>query len=141
MPGDYPSIFIDTSAWIALNEKKEKHYEEAKSFVDRNKKKEFSFGSIHTSEMILQETYTFLRYNYNYDAALDIVERVLKSNIIIHPFSSLNFEEVWNRLKREENKLSFVDWSTVVRMEDYDIKHVFSFDGDFKKLGYIVMPG
>ncbi|MFO7991984.1 MAG: PIN domain-containing protein [Thermoplasmata archaeon] len=140
MAGDYPSIFIDTSAWIALNEKKDKHHEEARSFVDRNKKNELSFGSIHTSEMVLQETYTFLRYNYNYDAAVDIVERVLNSNVIIHPFSSLNFKVVWNRLKREENKLSFVDWSTAVYMDEYDIGHIFSFDDDFKSLGYIVMP-
>lgn len=140
MGENYPSIFVDTSAWIALNEKKDAHHKDAKRFAESNRKEDLNFGPIHTSEMILQETYTFLRYNYNYDAAVDIVEKISDSKVIIHPFNSLEFEEIWKRIKNEKNQLSFVDWSTVRYMDDYDIQHVFTFDGDFEEMGYKVLP-
>ncbi|MEF8873597.1 MAG: PIN domain-containing protein [Candidatus Thermoplasmatota archaeon] len=140
MDENYPSIFVDSSAWIALNEKKDAHHKDAKRFAESNRKGKLNFGPIHTSEMILQETYTFLRYNYNYDAAVDIVEKISESKVIIHPFNSLEFEEIWKRIKKEKNELSFVDWSTVRFMDDYDIKHVFTFDGDFEEMGYEVLP-
>ncbi|MFW5928636.1 MAG: type II toxin-antitoxin system VapC family toxin [Thermoplasmatota archaeon] len=140
MSEDYPSIFVDTSAWIALNEKRDSHHNSARSFVEKNKKNEYNFGSLHTSEMVLQKTYTFLRYNYNYDAAVEIVDRILDSNVIIHPFRSIDFKDIWKRVKNKENKLSFVDWTSVQYMDNYGIKHIFSFDGDFNKLGYTMMP-
>ncbi len=136
---NYPSLFVDTSAWIALNEKKDSHHKAARIFVEKNKNGEFSFGSLHTSEMVLQETYTFLRYNYNYDAAIDIVDKILDSDVIIHPFSSMNFKEIWERVKEKNTKLSFVDWSTISYMDDHGIKYVFTFDGDFDELGYSIM--
>ena len=140
MVENYPTLFVDTSAWIALNEKKDSHHKAARNFVERNKNGEFDFGSLHTSDMILQETYTFLLYNYNHNAAVDIVESILDSEVIIHPFRSVDFKDIWTRVKKEKNKLSFVDWSTVSYMEDYGIRYVFTFDGDFDKLGYNVMP-
>ncbi|MFP4000477.1 MAG: type II toxin-antitoxin system VapC family toxin [Thermoplasmata archaeon] len=140
MGENYPSIFVDSSAWIALNEKKDTHHKDAKRFTESNRRGDLNFGPIHTSEMILQETYTFLRYNYNYAAAVDIVEKILNSNVIIHPFNSLEFEEIWKRIKNGKNQLSFVDWSTVGYMDDYNIKHVFTFDGDFEEIGYNALP-
>ncbi len=140
MGENYPPLFIDTSAWVALNEKKDSYHERAKKFVERNRKNELYFGATHTSEMVLQETYSFLLYNYNYDAGVDVVDRIVNSNVIIHPFSSLNFEEIWGRISEEENELSFVDWSTAIYMDRYDIEHIFTFDGDFEKVGSKIMP-
>ena len=97
----YPSIFIDTSAWVALNEKKDIYHVKAKSFVEKIKKGELYFGPVHTSELVLQETYTFLLYNYNYRAAVDVVGRIYQSNIIIHPFNSVQFDEIWKKICAE----------------------------------------
>lgn len=136
----YPPLFIDTSAWIALNEKKDSHHKKARVFVKENKSGELNFGQIHTSEMILQETYTFLLYNYNYRAATEIVGGILESNVIIHPLGSLTFQEIWKSVSERKNGLSFVDWSTVWYMEKYGIDHIFTFDGDFPRVGYIKVP-
>lgn len=140
MTQNFPSLFIDTSAWIALNEKRDTNHELAQSFVEKNKKGHYDFGQVHTSDMILQETYTFLRYNYNYDAAVEIVNNIKDSNIIIHPFNSMDFGEVWNEIVEKENKLSFADWSTTVYMGKYDINYIFTFDGDFQGSGFKVLP-
>ncbi|MFW5904489.1 MAG: type II toxin-antitoxin system VapC family toxin [Candidatus Saliniplasma sp.] len=140
MSKDFPSLFIDTSAWVALNEKKDSHHQHAQSFIEKNRDDHFNFGQVHTSEMVLQETYTFLRYNYNYEAAVEIVGKIKDSNIIIHPFNSMDFKEIWGRIVEKENELSFVDWSTSVYMDKYDIRYIFTFDYDFKKLGFKVLP-
>ena len=136
----HPSIFIDTSAWVALNERRDTYYEKAKLFVEKIKKGELIFGPIHTSDFILKETYTYLLYNYNYTVAVDIINKIYRSNVIIHPFNSLQFDEVWKKIKTEERKLSFVDWTTVMYMEKYNILHVFSFDSDFSKVGFQRLP-
>ena len=136
----YPSIFVDTSAWVALNEKKDTYHKKAKSFLEKIKKGELSFGPIHTSDFVLQETYTYLLYNYNYRAAVDIINRIHQSNVIIHPFNSLQFDNVWVKIESEERELSFVDWSTNMYMEKYNIRHIFSFDSDFSKLGFQRYP-
>ena len=136
----YPSIFIDTSAWVALNQKKDTYHKEAKSFIEKIKKGELNFGLIHSSELILQETYTYLLYNYNCMAAVDIVNRILQSNIIIHPLNSLKFNEVWKKIENDKRELSFVDWSTVIYMEKYNIKHIFTFDSDFLSVGFEKYP-
>lgn len=136
----YPPLFIDTSAWVALNEKKDAHHEKARSFVEMNNKGELKFGPLHTSDLVLQETYTFLLYNYNYGAAMDIVGKILESNVIVHPFASLNFLEIWGNVHERKTKLSFVDWSIVTHMKKYGINHIFTFDGDFSRLGYEKVP-
>ena len=74
----YPSIFIDTSAWVALNEKKDSYHRDAKSFIEKVKTGDLNFGLIHSSDLIIQETYTYLLYNYNYIAAIDIVNKILE---------------------------------------------------------------
>lgn len=140
MSDSYPSLFIDTGAWIALNEKEDTHHKEARSFVRRNKKGDLNFGPIHTSEMILQETYTFLLYNYNQEAAVDIIESILDSNVILHPFHNLDFKEIWDMITYEKSNLSFVDWSTVAIIKEYDIGHLFTFDKDFKRFDLEVLP-
>ncbi|MDP6155166.1 MAG: PIN domain-containing protein [Candidatus Thermoplasmatota archaeon] len=136
----YPPIFIDTSAWVALNEKKDIHHKKARSFIEKNKNGELNFGPIHTSELVLQETYTFLLYNYNYRAAMDIMGRILQSNVIIHPFNSLNFLNIWENIEERKTKLSFVDWSIVTYMKKYGINYIFTFDSDFSKIGYEKVP-
>jgi predicted nucleic acid-binding protein len=136
----YPSIFIDTSAWVALNEKKDTYHKKAKLFIEKIKDSELNFGPIHTSDFVLQETFTYLLYNYNYKAAIDIVNRIQQSNVIIHPFNSLQFNMVWMKIEFEENDLSFVDWTTIIYMEKYNIKHIFSFDSDFSKFGFQRYP-
>lgn len=136
----YPPLFIDTSAWVALNEKKDSHHEKAKAFVELNRRGEMVFGPTHTSALVLQETYTFLHYNYNYRAAVDIVESIMRSNVIIHPFNSLDFTGIWHRVTERKMGLSFVDWSIVALMEQYSIEHIFTFDGDFSPVGLVKVP-
>ena len=136
----YPPLFIDTSAWVALNEKKDAHHEKARSFIEMNNKGELKFGPLHTSDLVLQETYTFFLYNYHYEAAVDVVGKILESNVIVHPFASSNSHEIWDNTLERKTKLSFVDWSIVAYMKRYGIKHIFTFDGEFSKLGYERVP-
>ena len=131
----FPSIFIDTSAWVALNEKQNGYHKRAKNFIQKVKEGKYNFRPVHTSEFILQETYSYLNYNYNFNAAVDIINRIRNSNVIIHPFSSVQFDNIWKKIKETKNGFSFVDWTTIVYMDRYDIQHIFSFGSDFSKFG------
>ena len=136
----YPSIFIDTGAWVALNEKKDSYHTKATLFIEKIKDGDFNFGPTHTSDFVLQETYTYLLYNYNYKAAVDIVNKIHRSNVIIHPFNSMQFDRVWEKIENEKKGLSFIDWTSIILMKKYNIEHIFSFDSDFSKFGFERYP-
>ncbi len=44
------------------------------------------------------------------------------------------------QIVEKENKLSFAGRSTAVYMGKYDIKFIFTFDGDFQRSGFKVLP-
>ncbi len=71
---------------------------------------------------------------------MDIMGRILQSNVIIHPFNSLNFLNIWENIEERKTKLSFVDWSIVTYMKKYGINYIFTFDSDFSKIGYEKVP-
>lgn len=51
------TIFVDTSAWVALENKKDIHYKQAITFKDEIKNKSYR---LYTSNFILDETYTLI---------------------------------------------------------------------------------
>jgi predicted nucleic acid-binding protein len=40
----------------------------------------------------------------------------------------------------DDQEISFVDHSTAVLADERDVSHVFAFDGDFRTLGFTVVP-
>ena len=61
-------LFVDTGAWVALNNKKDKYHSEAvranKDFLDK--------GYFYiTSGYVLDETYTLLRYDVGHKRAVE----------------------------------------------------------------------
>ncbi len=136
-------IFIDTSALVALENKKDIHYKEALNFKNEIKEKRYR---LYTSNFILDETYTLLLANVGYEKTVQFFKRIkfLRNkgflNVIqvtedIEDSGWLIFEKF-----NKDKFWSFTDCTSKAIMEMLDINEVFSFDRNFEQMGFMKKP-
>lgn len=136
-------IFIDTSAWIALEDVNDKNHAEALKFRKKLKNKKEQFI---TTSYVLDEAYTFLLIHISYKKVLLFYERIQKmkqSGIlrIIHISEEME-EESWHVFEKfnRDKKWSFTDCTSKVVMDLLGIKESFAFDHHFEQMGFIRRP-
>ncbi|HJH26624.1 MAG TPA: nucleic acid-binding protein [Methanophagales archaeon] len=136
-------IFIDTGAWIALEDVNDKNHAMAVKLREELKKEKERFI---TTSYILDETYTFLLINIGYEKALyfhNRIQRMEQSGIleIIHISEEIE-EESWTVFERfnRDKKWSFTDCTSKVVMDLLRIEEVFTFDFHFEQMGFVRKP-
>ena len=133
-------IFIDTSAFYALEVSTDKNHSKARAFL--KELRENKYGRLITSDYVLDETYTLLRIGKNSDVAVNFLRKVLKSQSIdIIWVDEVIFKEGVNYAKRFKNlRISFTDCISFTIMKLMNIKTAFTFDEHFKKAGFFMVP-
>ena len=135
-------LFIDTGAFIALTNEKDQYNKVASSFYRELK------GDILrvTSNLVVSECYTFLRYKIGYPAAmryLTTIKRAETSGYLQIIFSNDRIEEQARSIleKYAEHDISYVDAvSFVIINTDARIDRVFTFDRHFHLTGKEITP-
>ncbi len=118
------TIFIDTSAWVALENKKDIHYEEAVIFKEEVKNKHYR---LYTSNFILDETYTLLLANVGYEKTIEYAKRLRtlrnKGLLTVIQVTEEIEESAWLIFEKyNKDKLwSFTDCTSKAIMEALDI--------------------
>lgn len=136
-------VFIDTSAWVALENKKDTHYEDAITFKYEITNKRYR---LYTSNFVLDETYTLLLANVGYEKTVEFSKRirVLRNKGLLHVISIAEDIEdaAWLIFERynKDKFWSFTDCTSKAIMEILDIKEGFSFDKDFEQMGFLKRP-
>lgn len=132
-------IFVDSGAWIAVLNPKDRHHEEANATfagLQRNM-------TLVTTDYVIDETATRLRYDTNHALAvkfLDAIEGFERSgDLTVMAITAEVFQEA-KALFRQRNsprlRLSFTDCTSfVVCWSDVRITKAFAFDEDFPKMG------
>ena len=135
-------IFIDTGCWIALNNIRDKYHKHA---VFENKKL-LSEGCFYvTSDYVLDETYTLLRYDVGHKRAIEFGHEIktLKERnkiFVVHITDDL-LKKAWDIFEKYSDKdFSFTDCTSFTIMNDMKIKKVFCFDKHFEQYGFIKLP-
>ena len=135
-------IFIDTSAWDAIEDSGDPNHELALAFKDDLP------NNCHliTSNYVLDETYTLLLLNVGYERTVAFqrnISELLQTGIlaVVHVTSSL-CDEAWDVFKRfnVDKKWSFTDCVSYVVMKQFDIDIVFAFDRHFEQMGFNRKP-
>lgn len=126
-------IFVDTSFWIALRNRRDARHDEAvrllRTYADRR---------LLTTNHVRGETWTYLRRRAGHRSAvdfLDVVERSARVQLFI-VFDALEQEALrWLR-RHDERECSFVDATSFASMRSLGIHEALAFDGDFSAAGF-----
>jgi hypothetical protein len=133
-------IFIDTGAFLALEDESDQYHEEALQFREQVlRKKRYE---IITTSYILDETLTLIRFRIGIKASIDFSKKIRKSKVVkIVQVSGEIEEKALDLFERYEDKdFSFTDCVSFVVMWEMGIKEAFAFDEHFNRMGFIRKP-
>ncbi|HEV7668738.1 MAG TPA: type II toxin-antitoxin system VapC family toxin [Thermoanaerobaculia bacterium] len=127
-------IFVDTSFWVALRNRRDSHNPLALQLFDSH-----AARGLVTSNHILGETWTCLRRKAGHASAVGFLDAVEHSRTlrVLRVEQKLEEEAVaWLR-RHDEREFSFVDATSFALMRASEIREALSFDGDFSAAGFI----
>lgn len=124
--------FVDTSFWIALRYRRDRHHEDAVA-VWRG----YS-GPLLTTNHVVGETWTFLRRRLHHNLAVRFLDSVEQSaRLAVVHVDELEEAEAWRWLRRhDERTYSFVDATSFAVMRRRRMQEALAFDGDFAAAGF-----
>ncbi|MBE3573071.1 MAG: type II toxin-antitoxin system VapC family toxin [Moorella humiferrea] len=135
-------IFIDIGAFIALGWEKDLYHKIAINFYRSNRNKWRMF----TSNYIITETYTWLRYHTSSLHALSFLETIKKlqsKDRLTLIYTSRDMEDKIKQLLRRYRDvvLSYPDAATGVIVNEFNIPQIFGFDSHLAMFGKTGLPG
>ena len=124
--------FVDTSAFVALNNPNDQHYQEAIGIA-----KTLDHYQFILSDAVLTETYSLLRYRLGYHVARRFLSHVLDhEQFQVMEVTSKARLDALNLLEKfNDHKISYCDALSVALMNLNHIETIFSFDHHFELLG------
>jgi predicted nucleic acid-binding protein len=137
------SVLVDTGAWIALLSRTDQH---AAAATNRYRDLSGEGARLVTTNYIVDETATRLRYGAGLDAALAF-RRMLDDSaqslrLRIAWIDEAIEREAWRILEQYRDvNLSLTDATTAVTARRTRIGEIFGFDRDFEAFGLLVFPG
>jgi predicted nucleic acid-binding protein len=139
---DAPLVFVDTGAYIALADASDQFHEAAVRYLDEAERLGVRWM---TSEGVIGETYTWLRYNAHFDAAIRYLDRIIGAETagttrIVYA-SDIDISRVRDLLTRfSDQKISYVDAQSLVIASEARVSAVFSFDFHLGLTGFRLVP-
>ncbi len=130
------SIFMDTSAWIALFSAKDQNHNRAQVIFKRIQ----SAGwAMFTSDYVIDETITFMVKKSGYAAAVRVGDALLNSQLVKILFlTSEQFYNAWLDFKKYDDKdFSFTDIMSFRLMKELGMTKAFTFDKHFQQVGFV----
>ena len=131
-------IFIDTGAFISKYLTADRfHAKSVQIWSELEQKK----TKIVTSNFILDETFTLLARQANYDFSAKIARIIYQSSVIniVRPTYDTELQALALFDKFSDQKVSFTDCVSFQLMKDHRIKTTFSFDRHFELAGFDVL--
>lgn len=128
-------LFVDTSAWLALNNKNDQYHDEAVSKITKVRQQKIQ---LVTSEYVFNESVTILRYRISHRAAVAFGDALISSNVAsIEDITNEERLKAWVLFKKYRDKdLSFTDCTSFALMVKLKLQKAFSFDNHFKQVGF-----
>jgi uncharacterized protein len=137
--GAVMKIFVDTSAWFALNNRKDQNHKNARRFIESCASTPVLF---FMTDYIVDETLTLLRIKISHAAAASFLALTKQSRSIVCEQASSDTlrraEEIF--LSYSDRRWSFTDCVSFAYMEQKGLKDAFTFDDDFNQFGITIHP-
>ncbi len=129
------TLFVDTSAWYALNDRSDQHRDAALERMSR-----ISSGQVGliTSDYILDESLTLISARTNRRTAVAFGDLLLKSSTVQLVTITEELRQAAFELFRKlsDKELSFTDCTSFALMKQMKLKSAFTFDDHFRQVGF-----
>ena len=128
-------LFVDTSAWLALNDRSDQFHALA---VEKLASIRAGRISLVTSDYVLDESVTIIRLRASHAAAVIFGQSILGSSVIdLIPVGSDDRLAAWEIFKKyADQDFSFTDCTSFALMRKLRLKTAFTFDGHFSLIGF-----
>ena len=125
--------FADTSFWIGLGVPRDHRHADAARLWRQDQ------SPVRTSNVVLGETWTWLRRRAGHAAAVRFVDMIERSNrVSVVVVDNTVDERAWLWLHgRDERSYSYVDATSFEIMRRERITEALAFDGDFTAAGFV----
>jgi uncharacterized protein len=134
------STFIDTSAFVALVDRKDRNHAAAKRTLRTLAK---THTPLVTSTYVADEAITLVRMRLGHAAAVKAGEALLRSRWCrLLDVDTSTRESAWNIFVRyDDHVFSFTDCTSFALMRAIETDEAFTFDrSDFSAAGFAVIP-
>jgi len=135
-------LFIDTSAFLALANDRDNYYKAARRFLMDMQSGKLRPTRLVTSDYIVDETLTRIRFKVGHAQAVNWGRNIHSSKIIeVLRVDKTIYEDALAIFEKYNDKqFSFTDCTSFALMKIIGINDVFTFDEDFRKMGFNIMP-
>lgn len=130
--------FADTSWWVSWSLPGDARHGEAVAMLDHVGPTE----QVLTTNLVLGETWTFLRRKGDHQTALGFLDRaaLLESSqrLAVHQVAAEQESSAWSWLRQHDERVySFVDATSFEVMRGRRLREALAFDQDFAAAGFI----
>ncbi|HLD24493.1 MAG TPA: PIN domain-containing protein [Patescibacteria group bacterium] len=131
------TIFIDTSAIIALAVGEDTFHSKALQWNESHQRESFT-----TTNLVFMEVMSWIRYKRGKSVAVELGNNLLSGQgISIERVAMDDERKAWDLFQKADGRgLSMVDCTTAVVMKRLKIGDIFTFDTDFSRLGFTICP-
>ena len=132
-------VFVDSGAWIALADTRDKIHIEAK---EQYKILAEERAHLVTTNLVNTEVYTVIRRTGGYDPAMRFLRSVRASPRLNVITSDRHLEDLAEKILRKykDQDFSLVDAVSFAVMQDRGIDEAFAFDQYFSIAGFRLVP-
>lgn len=126
--------FVDTSFWVALGMRRDRHHEEARLLWAAEER-----AGLLTSNHVVGETWTFLRRRAGHGAAVRFVDSIEQSRRVgvVRVGSTAEADAIMWLRRHDERTYSLVDATSFMVMRENRLMDALAFDGDFSAAGFV----
>jgi len=135
-------LFVDSSAFVALEDEDDEEHKAALDYRKKIRREETPFRALYTSNYMLDEVVTLLRFKLGHQAAVAFGENLRRSKIVrILRVTPTIEDNAWKIFKQYGDKdFSFTDCTSFALMEQEAISTAFTFDKHFQQYGFQMVP-
>ena len=136
------TVFVDTGGWLSVVNEADKYHEAGRPYFEELID---ARARLLTTDFILDEALTRLRYDVGYRKAVQFLELSRHAGsagvIVLEPISPA----LWKRaedifVQYRDAKLSFTDCTSFGFLEVWPADAVFGYDDHFEMMGHILAP-
>jgi predicted nucleic acid-binding protein len=135
-------LFLDTSAFVAIEDLDDANHRGAVEFREKIRQGNTPFRTLYTSNYIVDETLTLLRFHCGHHIAVMFRKALGASKLVRVLWVTETLEKAASEIfeKRSDKDYSFADCTSFALMDEEVIRNVFTFDQHFSQQGYNVVP-